>query len=61
VIASIMPVKQATRELANLRRRGTITGILVFMIIFMIVRDVLARRRERLRTRSRGDMSPAVR
>ena len=56
-----MPVKQATRELAILRRRGTITGILLFMIIFMIVRDVLARRRDRLRGRSRGDMSPAVR
>jgi hypothetical protein len=56
-----MLVKQATRELAILRRRGAITGILVFMIILMIVRDVLARRRDRLRARSRGDMSPAVR
>jgi hypothetical protein len=60
-MANIMPVKQATRELAILRRRGTITGILVFMIIFMIVRDVLARRRNRLRAGFRGDMSPAVR
>jgi hypothetical protein len=57
----MMPVKQATRELANLRRRATITTILVIMIIFMIVRDVLGRRRNRLRARSRGDMSPAVR
>jgi hypothetical protein len=56
-----MPVKQATRELAALRRRGTITAILVFMIIVMVVRDVLARRRERLRIRSRGDISPVVR
>ena len=39
-----MPMKQATRELAVLRRRGTITTILVMMIIVMIVRDVLARR-----------------
>jgi hypothetical protein len=56
-----MPVKQATRELAALRRRSTITAILVFMIIVMIARDVLARRRERLRARSRRDISPVVR
>jgi len=56
-----MPVKQATRELADLRRRGTITTILVMMIVVMIVRDVLARRRDRLRARSRGDISPVVR
>ena len=61
LIASIMPVKQATRELADLRRRGTITTILVMMIVVMIVRDVLARRRDRLRARSRGDISPVVR
>jgi hypothetical protein len=57
----MMPIKQATRELAILRRRGAITAILVFMIAFMIVRDVLGRRRKRLRAGSRGDMSPAVR
>jgi hypothetical protein len=57
----MMPIKQATRELAILRRRGAITAILVFMIVFMIVRDVLAGRRKRRRAGSRGDMSPAVR
>jgi len=56
-----MPVKQATRELADLRRRATITTILVMMIVVMIVRDVLARRRDRPRARSRGDISPVVR
>jgi|GEM_PF-6723670 len=56
-----MPVKQATRELAGLRRRAAITTILVMMIVVMIVRDVLARRRDRLRARSRGDISPVVR
>ena len=56
-----MPMKQVTRELAHLRRRATITSILVMMIVVMIVRDVLARRRDRLRARSRGDMSPVVR
>ena len=56
-----MPMKRATQELADLRRRATITTILVMMIAVMIVRDVLARRRDRLRARSRGDMSPAVR
>jgi hypothetical protein len=57
----MMPIKQATRELAILRRRGAITAILVFMIVFMIVRDVLAGRRKRRHAGSRGDMSPAVR
>jgi hypothetical protein len=56
-----MPLKQPARELAALRRRGTITAVLVMMILVMIARDVLARRRERLRARSRGDISSAVR
>jgi hypothetical protein len=46
---------------ADLRVRSTITTILLIMIAVMIVKDVFARRRSRLRGRSRGDISFAVR
>ena len=41
--------------------RGTITTILVIMIAVMIVRDILARRWDRLRAGSRRDIAPVVR
>jgi hypothetical protein len=44
------------------RVRSTINTILLIMMVVMIVRDVLARRRNRLHGRSRrGDISFAVR
>jgi hypothetical protein len=46
---------------ADLRVRSTITTVLLLMIAVMIVRDVFARRRNRLRDRSRRDISPVVR
>jgi hypothetical protein len=47
---------------AGPRVRSTISTILLIMIVVMIVRDVLARRRNRLNSRSRrGDISFAVR
>lgn len=47
---------------ARPRVRSTITTILLIMIVVMIVRDVLARRRNRLNDQSqRGDISFAVR
>jgi hypothetical protein len=52
------------REPANPRLRGAITTILMIMLVFMIVRDVFARRRdrrERLADRSRRDISLVVR
>jgi hypothetical protein len=48
------------RGAADLRVRSTITTVLLIMIVVMIVRDVFARRRNRLRA-SRGDISPTVR
>jgi hypothetical protein len=41
--------------------RGTITTVLLLMITVMIVRDIFARRRDRLRGRPRGDISLVVR
>jgi hypothetical protein len=49
------------REPANPRFRGAITTILMVMLVFMIVRDVFARRRDRLADRSRRDISLVVR
>jgi len=46
---------------ADWRVRSTITTVLLIMIAVMIVRDVLARRRDRLRGLSRGDISFGVR
>jgi hypothetical protein len=46
---------------ADLRVRSTITTVLLLMIAVMIVRDVFARRRNRLRGRSRRDISLVVR
>jgi hypothetical protein len=49
------------REPANPRFRGAITTILMIMLLFMIVRDIFARRRHRLADRSRRDISLVVR
>ena len=49
------------RDAAGPRFRGTVTTILLIMIAIMIVRDVFARRRDRLRRRSRRDISLVVR
>jgi hypothetical protein len=46
---------------ADLRVRSTITTVLLLMIAVMIVRDVFARRRDRLRGRSRRDIPLVVR
>jgi hypothetical protein len=46
---------------ADLRVRSTITTVLLLMIAVMIVRDIFARRRDRLRGRSRRDISLVVR
>ncbi len=46
---------------ADVRVRSTITTVLLLMIAVMIVRDVFARRRNRLRARPRGDISLIVR
>ena len=48
------------RGVEALRVRSTITTVLLIMIVVMIVRDVLARRRTRLRG-ARGDIQPGVR
>jgi hypothetical protein len=47
-------------EVPNSRAR-TIKAILLLILVVMIVRDILARRRERLRTSSRRDISLVVR
>jgi hypothetical protein len=57
----MMAILTARGGNAGLRVRSTITTILLIMITVMIVRDVLARRRNRLKSRSRGDISFAVR
>jgi hypothetical protein len=57
----MMAILTARGGNAGLRVRSTITSILLIMIVIMIVRDVLARRRNRLNGRSRGDISFAVR
>jgi hypothetical protein len=49
------------RDSANPRLRGAITTILMIMLVFMIVRDVFARRRDRRADRSRRDISLVVR
>ncbi len=49
------------RESANPRLRGAITTILMIMLVFMIVRDVFARRRDRRADRSRRDISLVLR
>jgi hypothetical protein len=46
---------------ADLRVRSTITTVLLLMIAVMIVRDIFARRRDRLRSRPRRDISLVVR
>jgi len=46
---------------ADFRIRSTITTVLLLMIAVMIVRDIFARRRDRLRGRSRRDISLVVR
>jgi len=50
-----------TSGAAILRVRSTITTLLLLMIAVMIVRDIFARRRDRLRDRSRRDISLVVR
>jgi hypothetical protein len=50
-----------TSGAADLRVRSTITTVLLLMIAVMIVSDVLARRRDRLRDRSWRDISLALR
>jgi hypothetical protein len=50
-----------TSGAAVLRVRSTITTVLLMMIAVMIVRDIFARRRDRLRGRSRRDISLVVR
>jgi hypothetical protein len=50
-----------TSGAADLRVRSTITTVLLLMIAVMIVRDIFARRRDRQRSRSRGDISLVVR
>jgi hypothetical protein len=58
----MMAIMTARGGNAGLRVRSTITTILLIMIVIMIARDVLARRRNRLNSRSRrGDISFAVR
>jgi hypothetical protein len=52
--------QQTTREGANPRTR-TITTVLMIVLVFMIVRDIFVRRRNRLRGRSRRDISLVVR
>jgi hypothetical protein len=50
-----------TSGAADLRVRSTITSVLLLMIAVMIIRDIFARRRDRLRGRSRRDISLVVR
>ncbi len=50
----------APGDVANPRAR-TIATILMILLVFMIVRDVFARRRDRPADRSRRDMSLVVR
>jgi len=50
-----------TSGAAILRVRSTITTVLLLMIAVMIVGDIFARRRARLRGRSRRDISLVVR
>jgi hypothetical protein len=58
----MMTILAAQDRNAGLRVRSTITTILLIMIAVMVVRDVSARRRNRLDDRSRrGDISFAVR
>ncbi|WP_213773109.1 hypothetical protein [Bradyrhizobium sp. dw_78] len=62
MIAKIMLLTpSAMRGAEDLRVRSTITTLLLVMIAVMIVRDVLTRRRNRLRARARRDISFAVR
>jgi hypothetical protein len=56
-----MPANQPTaRDAADLRLRSVITTLLLMMAV-MIIGDILARRRDRLRRRSRRDISFIVR
>jgi hypothetical protein len=57
----MMAILTARGGNAGLRVRSTITTILLIMIMVMIARDVLARRRNRINSRLRGDISFAVR
>ena len=50
----------APRGAPNPRAR-TVRTILVIMLIYMIVRDILVRRRNRLRTSSRRDIPVVLR
>jgi hypothetical protein len=60
--ASTMSINQpGTSGPAILRVRSTITTVLLLMIAVMIVRDIFARRRDRLHDRSRRDISLVVR
>ncbi|MEO6843187.1 MAG: hypothetical protein ABI192_20775 [Bradyrhizobium sp.] len=52
---------QGTSGAAVLCVRSTITTVLLLMIAVMIVRDIFAHRRDRLRGRSRRDISLVVR
>ena len=58
---TMMAILAARGGNAGLRVRSTITTILLLMIVVMIARDVLVRRRNRLKGRSRGDIFFAVR
>jgi hypothetical protein len=57
----MMAILTARGGNAGLRVRSTITTILLIMIAVMIVRDILARRRNRLSDRSQSDSSFVVR
>jgi hypothetical protein len=57
-----MPANQPmTPDAVDSRVRSTVTTILLIMLVVMIVRDIFARRRGRLRSRSRRDISFVVR
>ena len=58
---TILTHQPIVRGAEDLRVRSMITTVLLIMIVVMIVRDVFARRRSRLRAGSRGDISPGVR
>jgi hypothetical protein len=58
---TILTHQPIIRGAEDLRVRSVITTVLLIMIVVMIIRDVFARRRNRLRARSRGDIAPGVR
>jgi hypothetical protein len=62
VNGTIMPAREPlTRDAADSRVRSSVTTLLLIMLAVMIVRDILARRWGRPRSRSRRDISFVVR